>query len=129
MKTIKFWLLLAFLASPVIIFSSFRPRKEKPVQTSIQGDALQNRLRLDLAKPQHMPVTLRVLDAGGEVLHEQAVPVRATHVQARLNLHAVPNGTYRVEVEGPRWAQAHLVQLSATAHPVLKRRISVWTTD
>lgn len=129
MKTLKLSLLLAFLASPIFIFSNFRPKKDQPVQASIQGNAVLNRLRVDLVKPQNTPVTLRVLDPDGWLLHEGPVPASSTSVQANLNLCAIPNGTYRVEVSDPKRVQAHLVHLSPSAHPTLKRQIDIWPAE
>ena len=126
MKTLKFCLLLAFLASPIFIFSKFRPQKELPVLTTVQGDAALNQLRVVVTKPMNAPVTLRVLDQAGRPLHEEPVSTQATSVRANLNLHALPNGTYRVEVSDQNRVQAHFVQLSPSTYPTVKRQIDIW---
>lgn len=126
MKTIKFCLLLAFLVSPIFIFSKFRPQKEQPVITTVQGDTALNRLRVVVTKPSHVPVSLRVLDLNGWPIHEESVATRSTTFRASLNLCAVPNGTYRVEVSDQNRVQAHLVQLSPSTHPAVKRQIDIW---
>lgn len=126
MKTLKFCLLLAFLASPIFIFSSFRPKPEPALQTTIHPDATFNRLRLVVNKPQDQSLTLRFLEADGWLLHEQRIPGGASTVEANLNLCALPNGTYRVEVSSPGRVQTHLAQLLASGHPNLKRQINVW---
>lgn len=129
MKTTKFCLLLAFLASPIFIFSNFRPHKEPPVLTTVRGDAALNRLRVVVTKPLNVPVTLRVLDQDGWPIHEEPVAARSTTVRANLNLCAVPNGTYRIEISDRNRVQAHLIQLSPSTHPAMKRQIDVWTVQ
>ena len=126
MKTLKFCLLLAFLASPIFIFSKFRPQKESPVLTTVQGDAALNQLRVVVTKPMNASVTLRVLDQDGRPLHEKPVSTQSTTVRANLNLRELPNGTYRVEVSDQNRVQAHLVQLSPSTHPTVKRQIDIW---
>lgn len=126
MKTIKFILLLAFLASPIFIFSGFRPQRQQPVLTTIQGNAALNRLHVVVTKPLNTSVTLRVLDQDGWPLHEESVATRFTTVRANLNLCALPNGTYLVEVSDQSRVQAHLVQLSPSIHPTMKRQIDIW---
>ncbi|GAB2535057.1 hypothetical protein [Spirosoma aerophilum] len=125
MKTFKFALLLAFLASPIFIFSNFRPKKDQPVQASIQGDETQNRLQVALVKPPNTPVTLRVLDSDGCLLHEESILDGSSSVQAQFNLWGIPNGTYRVEVCDPKRSQTHLIQLASTKYPTLKRQIII----
>jgi len=125
MKTIKFCLLLAFLSSPMIIFSHFRPQKGPILQTTVHADTTLNRLRVVVNKPKNEAFTLRVLEANGRPLHEQRIKGGSGTVQANLNLHALPNGSYHVEVSGRSGGQTSLVQLSASKHPAVKRGIDV----
>lgn len=129
MKTVKFCLLLAFLSSPILVFSRFWPEKDPVLQTTVHADAALNRLRVVVSKPKKEALTLRVLKANGRPLHEQHIAGGAGTVQANLNLRALPSGTYRVEVSGQSRTQANLVQLSPSEHPALKRRIDVWAVD
>lgn len=125
MKTLKFSLLLAFLSSPIILFSNFRPQKAPPVLATIQGDAEQNRLRVVVKKPLKVPVTFRVLDPAGQSLHEESVSSSSSTVLANFNLGALPNGTYRVEVIDQNRVQARLVHLSPAIDPTAKRQINI----
>lgn len=126
MKTLKFCLLLAFLASPIFIFSGFRPQKQPVLHTTVHPDAALDRLRVTVTKPQNEPVTLRVLDTDGWSLHEQRIAAGSATVQAHLNLCALPNGTYQLEVESWDRVQTSLVHLSPSAHLGFKRQINVW---
>ena len=126
MKTLKFCLLLAFLTSPIFIFSNFRPKKEQPVQTTVQADAALNRLRVVVNKPETATLMLRVLDENdGWPLHEQLIPAGPSTVQTHLNLRALPDGRYRVEVGDQQRVQTSLFHLTSSAHPTLKRQIDI----
>lgn len=126
MKTLRFGLLLAFLASPIFIFSGFRPERQPALQSAVYADAALNRLRVVITKPQDEPVSLRVLDADGWPLHEEQIAGGSATVNAHLNLCALPNGTYQIEVGAQGRVEASLVYLAPSAHPARKRQITVW---
>jgi hypothetical protein len=126
MKTIRMSMLLAFLSSPIFIFSNFKPQAYQPVQASVQADENQNRLRVVANRHAPVPLTLRFTDeSDSQLIHEQLIPGGSATVQVNLNLNALPAGNYRVEVGDYSGTQASLIRLSPSVKPSLNGQIEV----
>lgn len=124
MKTIRLSILLAFLSSPIFIFSNFKPQSYQPVQTSVQAD--QNQLRVVANRHPPVPLLLRFTDErDGQLIHEQLIPAGSATVQIKLNLDALRAGDYRVEVSDHSGTQASLIRLLPSAKPSPDRQIDV----
>lgn len=123
-------MLLAFLSSPIFIFSNFKPQSYQPVQTSVQADAAQNRLQVVADRHPPVPLLVRFMDeSDGQLIHEQLVPAGSATVQVNLNLNDLPAGRYRVEVSDHSRTQASSIRLSPSVNPSLRRQIDVLPVD
>ncbi len=128
MKTIKFSLLLLFLASPIFIFSNFRP-VAGTINATVHAESSLTRVRVELAKPSGMPISVRVLDQNGWPLHEQTLAGSPTQATVSLNMCALPDGLYRLDVAGGRSLQSYEIKLASVKNAMSDRQVDVKLID
>ncbi|AQG80274.1 hypothetical protein [Spirosoma montaniterrae] len=128
MKAIKFSLLLLFLASPIFIFSNFRPAAGK-LNTAVYAESSLARVRVAVDKPSGMPISIRVMDQDGWPLHEQILTGDSKQANIGINLCALPDGLYRMEMAGGRTMQAYEIKLSSINNTPSGRQVNVRPTD
>lgn len=73
MKTVKFWLVALFMASPIFIFSNFRPEMDRLFNTNVYAESSLSRVRPEIDKPNKSAVFVRITDGEGWIIHDQTL--------------------------------------------------------
>lgn len=100
MKTIKFWLFVGLLSTPIFIYSYFRATTDAPATMTINPANDASWVRIEVQKPSSRPVLVRLLDQTGEVMAHQRINRNTTQATLRFSLSKLPAGTYRLDLHG-----------------------------
>lgn len=125
MKTLKFGLLLVFLATPILIFSLYHPQRSSVLRAIVQADAARNQLQIMVNKPSKDTVLLQMLDNHDRIVHEQSLLPGPSVIDITLKLNAIPNGSYRLDVSDSNQVNTTLVELASADDSMLKRQITI----
>lgn len=129
MKTVKFWLVALFMASPIFIFSSFRPETDRLFNTNVYAESALSQIRLEIDKPSKSLVFIRITDEEGWVIHNQSLGAGKSTGQVKFNTCGLPDGKYRLEVGNERVTDARVVEILPSKAAGAKRQINIWPTE
>lgn len=129
MKSVKFWFVALFMASPILIFSNFRPAPTSTLRANVVGESGPARVRVVVDKPQRATVVVRVLDSSNWLVHEQTLNGSQPKVQMLLNVCGLPDGNYRMEITDGHKIHAHAINVSTADHPSAPRSVAVHPVD
>lgn len=129
MKTVKFWLVALFMASPIFIFSNFRPETDRVFNTNVYAESALSRIRLEVDKPRASSVFVRITDEEGWIIHDQRLGAGKSTGQVNFNTCGLPDGKYRLEVGNERVTDARIIEVLTPEVAGAKRRINIWPTE
>lgn len=129
MKTVKFWLVALFMASPIFIFSNFRPETDRLFNTNVYAESALSRVRLEIDKPNKSTVFVRITDGEGWIIHDQTLGAGKSTAQMNFNTCGLADGKYRLEVGNERVTDASVIELVTPEGTGMKRQINIWPTE
>lgn len=97
-KGVKLMLLLLFLASPILLFSFYRPDIKSDFAAEFVAEPTRERVHVEVSKSPASILTVQVMDDGGRVLHSRTLGNGLTAGEVIFNTHNLPDGHYRLDL-------------------------------
>ncbi|GEM_PF-3822845 len=119
-KGFKLVLLLLFLASPILLFSFYRPAIKSDFKAEFMAEPTEERVRVEVDKSPASILTVQVMDGGGRVLHSETLGNGLTSGEVIFNTHNLPDGHYRLDLFDGHTTQRSDINLVLSSKGVVK---------